>query len=61
MCNELGDKRVDEAFDYIKMATILLDEVGADEKVDDTTRSASKTGAAFIRNVADILVPLIRG
>lgn len=61
MCNEFGDKRVDEAFDYIKMATILLDEVGADEKIDDTTRSASQMAAALIRSVAGFLVPLIQG
>ena len=55
----MADKRINEAFDKLREAWALLEEVRSDESVDFDTRHICANGAKFIRQDGEMLAVLV--
>lgn len=52
----MNDKRIDEAFNYLKGAWIALEQVAGDRKGDPAMRDICKIAADVVRAVSNSLV-----
>ena len=56
----MDDKRIDEAFELLKQAFILLDEVAHDKKIDDACiRSVCSVCCSMICSISESLASLV--